>query len=298
MEVNIFQVDAFTNIPFGGNPAGVVTNSKGLKDDDMQRIANEMSLSETVFIRQLEDCYFKVRYFTPLCEVDLCGHATIAGIYTLAKKGYIKAIEKGTKKARIETRLGPLTVDIAFSGYEPQYIVMEQDTPRAIGRVEEINELAAAMGINVEEIGIDGTSAAPEIVSTGLPDIIMPVRNEEVLKSINVDNQALTALSNRLGVTGVHAFALDKDLEDEAVARNFAPAVGIPEEAATGTSNGALIYYLKSNNILKGERLLVRQGQYMNRPSQIACFINQGESGFKVKVGGSASIVLEGIMKF
>ena len=298
MEVNIFQVDAFTNTPFGGNPAGVVTNSKGLKDDDMQRIANEMNLSETVFIRQLEDCYFMVRYFTPLCEVDLCGHATIAGIYTLAIKGYIKAIEKGTKKARIETRLGPLTVDIAFSGYEPQYIVMEQDTPRAIGKVEDISELAAAMGINVEDIGIDGASAVPEIVSTGLPDIIMPVRNEEILKSIKLDNQALTVLSNRLGVTGVHAFALDKDLEDEAVARNFAPAVGIPEEAATGTSNGALIYYLKSNNILKGERLLVRQGQYMNRPSQIACFISQSESGYIVKVGGSASIVLEGIMKF
>lgn len=298
MEVNIFQVDAFTNIPFGGNPAGVVTNSKGLKDEDMQRIANEMNLSETIFIRQLEDCYFMVRYFTPLCEVDLCGHATIAGIFTLAKKGYIKAIEKGTKKARIETRLGPLTIDISYSEYEPQYIVMEQDTPRIIGSVEDIGELSRAMGLSKDDIGIDGFDISPEIVSTGLPDIIMPVRNEESLKKISVDNQLLTDISNRLGVTGVHAFALDKDLEDEAVARNFAPAVGIPEEAATGTSNGALIYYLKSRGVLKGERLLVRQGQYMKRPSQIACFITGNDDRLRVKVGGSAAIVLEGIMKF
>ena len=60
MEVNIFQVDAFTTKPFGGNPAGVVTNSKGLKDSDMQKIANEMNLSETVFIRQLDDSYFRM----------------------------------------------------------------------------------------------------------------------------------------------------------------------------------------------------------------------------------------------
>lgn len=298
MEVNIFQVDAFTNIPFGGNPAGVVTNSKGLKDEDMQKIANEMNLSETIFIRQLEDCYFKVRYFTPLCEVDLCGHATIAGVFTLAKKGYIKPIERGTKKARIDTRLGPLTVDISFSNYEPQYIVMEQDTPRIVGSVPDIARLAKVMGINVEDIGINTMDVVPEIVSTGLPDIILPVRSEEILKNIVVDNAALTELSNELKVTGVHAFAMDKDMEDEAVARNFAPAVGIPEEAATGTSNGALMYYLKSKGIINGERLLVRQGQYMNRPSQIACFISGSSDAYKVKIGGAAAIVLEGIMKF
>lgn len=298
MEVNIFQVDAFTNIPFGGNPAGVVTNSKGLKDGDMQRIANEMNLSETIFIRQLEDCYFQVRYFTPLCEVDLCGHATIAGLHTLAKKGYIKPIEKGTKKARIETKLGTLTVDITYAGYEPQYIVMEQDTPRIIGEVSDLEGLASAMGIRVEDIGIGDYDATPEIVSTGLPDIILPVRSEDILIRIKVDNLALTELSNKLQVTGVHAFAMDRGMEDEAVARNFAPAVGIPEEAATGTSNGALVYYLKSKGYLDGDKLLVRQGQYMNRPSQIACFISQTVNGYKVKVGGSATIVLEGIMKF
>ncbi len=298
MDVNIFQVDAFTNKPFGGNPAGVVTNSKGLSESDMQKIANEMNLSETIFIRQLEDCYFKVRYFTPLCEVDLCGHATIAGIFTLAKKGYIRAISKGTKKARIETNVGTLTVDVAYQDNEPQYVIMDQDTPSFIQRDVDINRLAELLNIEETDIGINGVEVRPEIISTGLPDIILPVRNEEILKKIVVNNKGLSDYSKELMVTGVHAFALDPDMEDEAIARNFAPAVGIPEESATGTANGALIYYLKRKGILKGERLLVRQGYYMGRPSQIACFLKQSEDRVLVRVGGSASIVLEGVMKF
>ena len=83
MEINIFQVDAFSKVPFGGNPAGVVTNAKKLNKEQMQKIANEMNLSETAFIRQMDESYFRIRYFTPLLEVDLCGHATIASIYTL-----------------------------------------------------------------------------------------------------------------------------------------------------------------------------------------------------------------------
>ena len=119
MEVNIFQVDAFTKEPFGGNPAGVITNSKGISTGQMQSISNEMNLSETAFVRQLDDCYFKIRYFTPLCEVDLCGHATIAAVHTLANKGYIKPIEKGGKIANIETGVGPLRVEIQFENYSP-----------------------------------------------------------------------------------------------------------------------------------------------------------------------------------
>ncbi|WP_422449472.1 PhzF family phenazine biosynthesis protein, partial [Thermoanaerobacterium sp. DL9XJH110] len=81
---------------------------KGISEENMQKIANEMNLSETAFVRQLDDCYFKIRYFTPLCEVDLCGHATIAAIHTLANKGYIRPIENGSKMATIETGVGPL----------------------------------------------------------------------------------------------------------------------------------------------------------------------------------------------
>jgi len=84
MDIIIYQVDAFTDKPFGGNPAGVVTDARSLTDENMQKIAMEMNLSETAFVISKGDNNYQVRFFTPKCEVDLCGHATIATFYTLA----------------------------------------------------------------------------------------------------------------------------------------------------------------------------------------------------------------------
>ncbi|MGM0396133.1 MAG: PhzF family phenazine biosynthesis protein [Bacillota bacterium] len=297
MEVNIFQVDAFTEKPFGGNPAGVVTNSKGISQENMQKIANEMNLSETAFVRQLDDCYFQIRYFTPLCEVDLCGHATIAAVHTLANKGYIKPIENGYKIATIETGVGPLMVEIQFVDFSPVNIIMALDKPRSIGVVQDIKELMACFGIKEEDVGISNEFMYPEIISTGLPDIMLPLKSKDKLMEMEVDFCRLKDLSNRLKVTGVHAFYLDDDRKN-AYSRNFGPAVGIDEEAATGTANGALTYFLKKNNRLNGNTLIVHQGDSMNRPSTIKCYIEGTEGNYSVKIGGSATIVIEGIIKF
>lgn len=297
MEVNIFQVDAFTNEAFGGNPAGVVTNSKKISSEQMQKIANEMNLSETAFVRQLDDCYFKIRYFTPLCEVDLCGHATIAAVHTLANKGYIKPIENGGKIANIETGVGPLKVEIQFRNYTPVNVIMEQATPKSTGSVEDLKELLECFNLNADDLGVGNKRAMPEIISTGLPDIMLPVNSKKSLMGMEVDFCRLRDLSNRLGVTGVHAFSYDEEKE-VAYARNFGPAVGIDEEAATGTANGALIYYLRKNRFLSGDSLLVHQGESLKRPSIINCYIEERDGSYSVRVGGSAAIVMEGIIKF
>jgi PhzF family phenazine biosynthesis protein len=297
MEVNIFQVDAFTNEPFGGNPAGVVTNSKGISSDQMQKIANELNLSETAFVRQLDDCYFKIRYFTPLCEVDLCGHATIAAVHTLANKGYIKPIENGGKIANIETGVGTIKVEIQFKNYSPVNVIMNQATPKSAGPVDELKELLECFDLETDDIGIGNGAAIPEIISTGLPDIMLPVNSKKSLMNMKVDFCRLRDLSNRLGVTGVHAFHYEEG-QEVAYARNFGPAVGIDEEAATGTANGALIYYLRKNGCLSGDSLVVHQGESLNRPSIINCYIEENDGRYSVKVGGSAAIVLEGIIKF
>ncbi len=100
MEVNIYQVDVFTNQAFGGNPAGIVPDARGLDPVDMQNIAREMNLSETVFIIPTDEDNYQVRFFTPVSEVDLCGHGTVGGaFYTLAYMGYITGPYNGTKKS-------------------------------------------------------------------------------------------------------------------------------------------------------------------------------------------------------
>lgn len=298
MEINIFQVDAFSKFPFGGNPAGVVTNAKKLNRDQMQKIANEMNLSETAFIRQIEDSYFKIRYFTPLVEVDLCGHATIASIYTLAVEGFIKPIQVGVKTVVIETKAGNLNVDIEYNNYLPKKIIMAQKAPKALGVPQDLLDVLDSLGLKESDIGIKDKYIAPEIISTGLPDIILPVKTKRTLDNMKVDFCKLAEISRELNVTGVHAFYIKDRMSRIAYARNFAPAVGIDEEAATGTANGALIYYLKKNGLLAEDSLVVSQGESMGRPSQINCRIENSKEGYSVFVGGEANIVIEGIIKF
>ncbi len=296
MELNIYQVDAFSDKAFGGNPAGVVLDAKYLNEDTMQNIAKEMNLSETAFVTSIDYDLYTVRFFTTLCEVDLCGHATIATFYTLAKMGYIEPIDNGIKTVYQDTRAGKLSVDIMFKDGEVDKIIMEQATPKEIGTINDIYPLIDAMGINIEEVGVLDNIVHPEIISTGLPDIILPIKKKKVLDNLDIDMKALAKISQDLGVTGVHAFNLPEKNSDFVYTRNFAPLVGIDEEAATGTSNGALIYFLKKNNLIEDNKIISFQGESMSRPSIIYCEIMEKDGNQIVKIGGTAKIVISGVI--
>lgn len=293
MGINIFQVDAFTDRPFGGNPAGVVPCAEGLTDEVMQIVAREMNISETAFIHKLDDDLFKVRFFTPENEVELCGHATIGGFFILAHKRYIKAIENGVKVIYQETGAGDLPVYIHYQDGEVSKVTMEQARPESFGPVKDIDKLARSLNLKLEDIGLDGYDLKPEILSTGLKDIIIPVRSEEILRGIEMDKELLKEVSRENDVIGVHLFYMEDTDGHEIVARNLAPLVGIDEEAATGTSNGATIYYLKKEGVLKGNKILAHQGMYLNRPSRIYCEIT--EDG-RIHVGGQARLSVDGIL--
>jgi len=250
MEINIYQVDAFSESSFGGNPAGVVPDAKFLTEVQMQDIAKEMNLSETAFVTHLDDNLFMVKFFTPTCEVDLCGHATIATFHTLSKMGYIEPVYNGTKTIYQKTKAGKLAVEINFKNEKVDTIFMEQATPKEVGVIKDIGDLLKAMNLEEEDLGVLNKIIYPEMISTGLPDIILPIKKKEVLDNLTIDMKALSKVSEELGVIGVHAFYLPELNSKLVYTRNFAPLVGIDEEAATGTSNGALIYFLKKNNLI------------------------------------------------
>lgn len=298
MEAIIYQVDAFTNKPFGGNPAGVVPDAKNLSEKDMQKIANEMNLSETAFVKKIDEDSFEVRFFTPKCEVDLCGHATIATFYVLGKKGYIRHQGRGSVTITQKTKAGLLPVELYFESDDIIKVLMHQGKPEAFGRVKDIDEISKILGICKEQIGINSFNLEPEIISTGLKDIIVPVKDEETLKSLKIDFQSMDHYCAKRDSVGMHVFTLDNLSGDIVHCRNFAPSLGIYEEAATGTANGALIYYMKKNNMLKVNSILANQGIYMNRPSKILCEIHETEEDNIIKVGGNAVIVMEGVIKF
>lgn len=180
---------------------------------------------------------------------------------------------------------------------------MDMGVPEAISKITEtgpLKELYNVMGITGDRQGEilkgekTGSVLYPELISTGLPDILLPVGSEKDLADITPDFPALSRLSEKHQVVGVHAFTVNAD--DGAVhCRNFAPLYDIDEEAATGTSNGALTYYLYKNGLIQsGAETLFIQGEAMNRPSKIRSRITADETGVKIQVGGSAVILASG----
>lgn len=292
--MKFYIVDAFTENLFGGNPAGVVILPEGEdfpSDEIMTKTAAELRYSETAFIKRLNDKEFNIRYFTPAAEVELCGHATIGSFKALLAGGYIE-----DNQAYINHTLsGTLNIDVKNG-----FVLMDMAAPVKIGEIsehEKLRELYDIMGLDYDAEKAEGVSMIPQLISTGLPDIMMPVSSLEVLDRIEPDFPALSKLSERYEVVGVHAFTVNCD-DATCHVRNFAPLYDIDEEAATGTSNGALTYYGYLNGFVKsGDDCMFIQGEKMQRPSAILSHIEADGDNCSIQVGGSAVILAEGDIK-
>ncbi|NLY82586.1 MAG: PhzF family phenazine biosynthesis protein [Clostridiales bacterium] len=293
--MKFYIVDAFTDELFGGNPAGVVILDKGEdfpSDDVMVKTAAELRYSETAFIKQLGEKEFNIRYFTPAAEVDLCGHATIGSFYVLLKEDLVKAGDICIN----HTLAGKLNVAI-----NKDAILMDMAVPKEVGKITEaadIAELYRVMGLKADGNEVYNKALnvklIPKMVTTGLIDIMMPVKDEAELEKINPDFPALAELSKKYEVVGVHAFTVNTD-DGFIHARNFAPLYEIDEEAATGTSNGALTYYLYNMGIVKEHELnTVIQGEKMLRPSKISTKLIMEDGKPVIKVGGFAVTLASG----
>ncbi len=277
-----YVMDAFSAAVFGGNQAGVVLPDRELSDREMQQIAGEFKHSETAFVRMESDGSVTLRYFTPAGEVDLCGHATIASFALLRQTG---RIGDGTFTAH--TKAGELQIRV--SG---ETVWMDMAPPQLLRTIEEKDypALYGAYGLRPEHCP---EGFAPKIVSTGLADIMMPVLDHEVLMSAVQDERAVTELSRHYDVTGVHMFCPGGEA-CTAYCSNYAPLYDIPEECATGTSNGALTYYLFLQGLVKPEEEnIFLQGEHMNRPSEIRSRLVKDGEVVKVLIGGRAVMSMQ-----
>lgn len=277
MNVQAYVMDAFSNRVFGGNQAGVVLPERPLDDALMQQIAAELKHSETAFVIREPNKTVSIKYFTPAGEVDLCGHATIASFALLRTLG---TIGDGCFTAR--TRSGDLRIDV-----EGDTVWMDMAPPKLLRTLDAVEgaELYRAYGLSPDACP-DGF--VPEIISTGLADIMLPVRDHDTLMAAVQDERAVTELSRRYDCVGVHMFCMG-DGGCTAWCSNFAPLYDIPEECATGTSNGALTYYLYRRGLVKpNEENVFIQGEHMGRPSEIRSRLTEDGDKVTVRVGGRA----------
>lgn len=279
MSVQAYKINAFAKTMEGGNPAGVVTNADCLSEKDMKKIASIIGFSETGFVMKSDVADFKLRFFTPTEEIDLCGHATIGAFSVLLSEGHIKP-----GNYTQETKAGILNVEVN----QDLTIMMNQTTPNFYEILDK-EEIADSLNITVKEMNEE---LPIQIVSTGLRDIIVPIRNINVMNAINPDFSKVASISKKYNAIGYHMFTLDSLYHSNAYCRNLAPLYGIREESATGTSNGALACYLFKNSKIKSEAvksIIFEQGYTMEMPSEIfvSLSLNNNEIN-EVKVGGRA----------
>lgn len=279
-----YVIDAFTETKFGGNPAGVVIH-ENLNEDFMQKFAAEVRFSETAFIKKIDCLNFEIRFFTPTSEVDLCGHATVASFKALLDSRIINF----NNKYFMKTLAGTLPVYVNNS-----FIMMEQAEPK-LGKIfKDYDTLSEIFKIHDSDIGDVKYNLVPQAASTGLWDIMLPLKSKDALYALNPDFKELAKYSSINDIGGVHAFTLDTE-DGTALCRNFCPRFGIDEEAATGTSNGALTYYLFKNGIINAfdRDYTFLQGHSMGRPSNITTKLVNKDNP-RVMVGGKAVILTKG----
>ena len=282
--MRLYIADAFTVQRFSGNQAGVaLLGEEDFPQEDMMRaLAGELKHSETAFVRQTGERAFHIRYFTPAEEVDLCGHATIAAFTVLRETGVA-----APGRYALYTRSGELEIELGGA-----CVWMDMAAPRD-GREfsqEEQAGLYAAYGLSLDS---RPEGLAPQAVSTGLLDILLPVKDRAALDGAVQDEAEVTRISREYGVVGVHMFCPEREGNITARCRNFAPLYAIPEEAATGTSNGALTYYLyRRGLIVVGGENRFLQGEAMGKPSEILSRLTDGPEGVKVRIGGRAVLTL------
>lgn len=293
MKLNYLLLDVFTTEPLKGNPLAVVQKADGLLDDQMQAIAAEFNLSETVFITKprSEKHNAAVRIFTPHVELPFAGHPTVGAAVVLGLHGRSTAI-------RIEEQVGVVTAVIERVDKRTGHAKFGlPNLPVEVGAAPDKLRIAGALGIEPEEVGLP--LYQPCVYSAGVIFYLVPVRNAAVLKRLKVDRRGWSDIFP-LGHNSVYVFTETPDEDDnDYAARMFAPGMGLGEDPATGAAAAALIGLLAKHANSGQTEYTVRQGFEMGRPSRISIQIRKdGDTLTHGGIGGHAVIVGEGALEF
>ena len=289
MERRFYTLDVFTRTRFEGNPLAVITDGDGLSPAQMQAIAREMNLAETVFVQKPTNnrALARLRIFTTQEELKLAGHPVIGTWFLLAELGVVPA-QEGVVHVLQQTGAGVLPVEIHFHDGRPDFVRMIQK--EATFRPVKVNKgaLAAALGISKSDFH---ATLEPQFVSTGIFNLMVPLRNRAALPKIEANMQALRRVLGRNG-TVAYCFVLGE--KDKAYARSMVPWE-LYEDPATGSAAGSLGAYLVRNaRLLPGKKLSLAQGVEMGRPGHIEVEVLQSGKKLVPRVSGAAVRVFQG----
>jgi trans-2,3-dihydro-3-hydroxyanthranilate isomerase len=292
MSHRFYTLDVFTTTRFEGNPLAVFTDGDGLSENAMQAIAREMNLSETVFVQKPTDdrALARLRIFTTREELRLAGHPVIGTWFLLAELGVVPAQEGGVHVLQ-QTGAGVLPVEIRFKDGRPQRVTMTQKEAQFKPLRAKKAALAAALGLSVSDFD---KTLEPMLVSTGVFNLMVPLRSRAALAKIEMNMAELRRL---LGKNGTMAYCFALAGNGNALTRGMLPWE-LYEDAATGSAAGSLgAYLVKHGELNTAQTLSILQGEEMGRPSQIEVEVTQSGKKLIPRVSGAAVRVFEGVIE-
>jgi trans-2,3-dihydro-3-hydroxyanthranilate isomerase len=315
MEYRFIQLDVFTDKPFTGNPLAVFPESEGLTDEQMQHIAREMNLSETVFVlpSEHEGVLRRLRIFKPTSELKFAGHP-IAGTWNcLAREGVVPLPESGSGIVQIkhEVGIGVLPVEIEFKDGHPMRVVMTQGKFEIKAEVDDWQDQAdIARGLGLSREDLDETLPI-QACSTGNTMMMVPIRSLADLGRSRPNLSLLEEVYARhtfadSDATGCYAFTRETiEVGDARAHARFFVGQNIGEDPATGSAAGPLGGYLVHHNATGVEptdgvyKFVIEQGDFLKRPSRIGLEV-KGAPGQvdEVRVGGPSVVVAKGVVEF
>jgi trans-2,3-dihydro-3-hydroxyanthranilate isomerase len=292
MDHRFYTLDVFTTTRFQGNPLAVITDGDGLSADQMLAIAREMNLSETVFVQKpTEDrALARLRIFTTKEELKLAGHPVIGTWFLLAELGVVPAQEGGVHVLQ-QTGAGILPVEIRFKDGRPQRVTMTQkEASFKLSKIDK-KKLAPALGLSPKDLD---PKLDPEFVSTGIYNLMVPLKNRGALGKIQMN---MVELARLLGKEAALAYCFTVGANHSVWARGMMPWE-FYEDAATGSAAGSLgAYLVKYGRFGAGHTLNITQGVEMGRPSQIEVEVTQSGKKLTPRVSGAAVKVFEGVIR-
>jgi trans-2,3-dihydro-3-hydroxyanthranilate isomerase len=268
--------DVFTDTPLAGNPVAVFTDAREVETDEMQRLAREMNLSESVFVLPREgEGHARIRIFTPSAELPFAGHPTLGTAFVLGQPMQLDEI-------RLETGMGVVPVVLEREGNRLVFGRMTQPIPIWEPFADEEALLAA--------LAVEGSELPVEIYDNGARHVYVALASEDAVAALQPDFRALSALP---AVLGTNCFA---GSGSSWKTRMFAPGGGVAEDPATGSAAGPLVLHLaRHGRIAFGEEIEISQGAEIGRPSTLyARADGSAEQVERVEVGGSAVVVARG----
>ncbi|MEH7114732.1 PhzF family phenazine biosynthesis protein [Neobacillus niacini] len=287
-KINYSIVDVFSQGKYTGNQLAVFKNAGNISDNEMQQIAKEINFSETTFILSDKEKAggYDVRIFTPNEEVPFAGHPTLGTAYIIRNE----ILNEPSDKLKLNFKGGQILV--SFDNQE-EILWMKQYKP-TFGRIFDTNKVFEVLNIDKEYI--DDRFPIQE-VSTGLSVIIVPLKSLEAVKKVNINREKYFKLIEHTDAKAILVFCPEVyNSENDLNVRDFAEYYGIPEDAATGSSNGCLASYLvKYRYFGKSEiNISVEQGYEIKRPSLLFLKASEDTGEITVFVGGKVEKIAQG----